>query len=378
MRVTRNGNVALDLHAGEQRVEVGGDDLLERHEALAVGHDHEAGQQQRHLDPGEAARLGDRVAHDHRQVERQVGDVGERVARVDGERGEHREDALLEHLVEVLAVVVVELVPAREDDADLAQRRARSASGKMARARRVEPVDLVADVEQLLGRRCGRRAWWSVIAGRDLVLQAGDADLEELVEVLAEDGEELGPLEQRHVGVLGQGQDAGVEVEPGELTVEVPRRVHGPETSGRPVGRSGASGPDSAWLGRCEQLSRTASVVLGDAEVPLEHEVLALGVAHDPLAVAAELRIVGRQQQQPGHDPGPEVVDHLVVAEVGPHLPVGGDRPEVHDLHVAAGRLLLGGGIGQGHGTRSRTAGSGGRRVGQPVTGRPGRTDPRG
>jgi hypothetical protein len=33
--------------------------------------------------------------------------------------------------------------------------------------------------------------------GADLVLQAGHAHLEELVEVLAEDGQELGPLEQR-------------------------------------------------------------------------------------------------------------------------------------------------------------------------------------
>jgi hypothetical protein len=47
--------VALDLHAGEQLVEVGGDDLLEGHEALAVGHHHEPGQQVGHLDPGEAA-----------------------------------------------------------------------------------------------------------------------------------------------------------------------------------------------------------------------------------------------------------------------------------------------------------------------------------
>ena len=52
------GEVALDLHAGEERVEVGGDDLLERHEPLAVGHHHEPGQQQRHLHPGEAALAG--------------------------------------------------------------------------------------------------------------------------------------------------------------------------------------------------------------------------------------------------------------------------------------------------------------------------------
>ncbi len=55
------------------------------------------GQHRRDLHPGEAALVGDRVAHGDGQVERQVGDVGERVARVDGEGGEHREDAVLEH-----------------------------------------------------------------------------------------------------------------------------------------------------------------------------------------------------------------------------------------------------------------------------------------
>ena len=112
LRVTRKASWPSISMPGEERVEVGGDHLLERHEALAVGHHDEAGQQQRHLHPGEAALLGDRVAHDHGEVERQVGDVRERVTGVDGERREHREDALLEHLVEVLAVVVVELVPA--------------------------------------------------------------------------------------------------------------------------------------------------------------------------------------------------------------------------------------------------------------------------
>ena len=73
-----------------------------------------------------------------------------------------------------------------EEDALGAGRRARSTA--------------VADLEQLLGRRApvGRGGG---DAGRHLVLQAGHPDLEELVEVLAEDGEELGPLEQRHVGV---------------------------------------------------------------------------------------------------------------------------------------------------------------------------------
>ena len=66
---------------------------------------------------------------------------------------------------------------------------------------------------------------------RDLLLQPGHPDLEELVEVVLEDREELHALEQRQVGVLGQRQDAGVELEPGQLSVvealvrgEPPRR----------------------------------------------------------------------------------------------------------------------------------------------------------
>ena len=46
-------------------------------------------------------------------------------------------------------------------------------------------------------------------AGGHLVLERGHPDLVELVEQLGEDGEELGPLEQRHAVVLGQVEQAG-------------------------------------------------------------------------------------------------------------------------------------------------------------------------
>src|SRR5581483_4024796 len=55
------------------------------------------------------------------------------------------------------------------------------------------------------------------------VQQARHPDHEELVEVAGEDGQEFDPLQQRKLGVFGQGQDAPVEVEPGQLTVEVAR-----------------------------------------------------------------------------------------------------------------------------------------------------------
>jgi hypothetical protein len=58
------------------------------------------------------------------------------------------------------------------------------------------------------------------VARRDLLLQARDTDLEELVKVAGEDGEEADALEQRVAAVLGLPQDALVEVEPRELAAD--------------------------------------------------------------------------------------------------------------------------------------------------------------
>ena len=49
--------------------------------------------------------------------------------------------------------------------------------------------------------------------------------LEELVDVPAEDREELRPFEEREVGILGEREHAGVEVEPRQLSVEVTGRL---------------------------------------------------------------------------------------------------------------------------------------------------------
>ena len=110
------------LHAREQRVELRRDDLLEQHEALAVGQRDEAGEQRRHLHPCEPLVTARRVAHGDREVERQVRDVREGVRGVDRERGEHREDRVDEHLLEVRAVVDGQVVPVGEADAFVVER----------------------------------------------------------------------------------------------------------------------------------------------------------------------------------------------------------------------------------------------------------------
>jgi hypothetical protein len=83
---------------------------------------------------------------------------------------------------------------------------------------------------------------------------------------------------------------------------------------------------------------------------PVEQDALALGVTDDPLAVAAELRVVRRQQQEPGEHAGAELVDGVAVAELALDVPVRRHRPEIHDSGVAPGRLDLG--LGARHGER--------------------------
>ena len=121
----------LDHHAGEQAVQLGGDELLGGEEPNAVGQADQPREHGRHLDPGESSLAGIGITDHRREAERQVGDVRERVGRVDGQRREHREDPLLEDIDQVRPVGVVEVVPA--DDLDARCRRA------PARARRARP-----------------------------------------------------------------------------------------------------------------------------------------------------------------------------------------------------------------------------------------------
>ena len=90
--------VVLDhLHAGEELAQVGGDQVLERQEPHRRGSSPVAPRTNRGTLLGTLTRANSsgppsRVAHDDGQVQRQPGDVRERVRRVDRERGEHRED----------------------------------------------------------------------------------------------------------------------------------------------------------------------------------------------------------------------------------------------------------------------------------------------
>ena len=188
-----------------------------RDEAL-VAQRHEAAEDRRHLDPREVLLVGLGVADQHGQVERETRDVGERVGRVDRERGEDGEDPLLEQPLAHPLLLAVELVPADQVDALLRELRDQVLAEETGM-----PLHQVAGagpdpLEHLPRQQPGRGADRQV--GRDPALEAGHAHHEELVEVVGEDRREAHPLEQRLGVVLGQLQDALVEVQPGELAVQ--------------------------------------------------------------------------------------------------------------------------------------------------------------
>jgi hypothetical protein len=80
--------VLADLHSGEQFAKVRGDQLLQRQERRRSRRAARLDANQprhvvRHLDAGEPLGQAVRVAHGHREVQREPGDVRERVGRID-------------------------------------------------------------------------------------------------------------------------------------------------------------------------------------------------------------------------------------------------------------------------------------------------------
>ena len=177
----------------------------------------------RHLDPGDdlAAALG--IAQQHAEAEREVGDVGEGPAEADHQRGQRREDLLVEAGVDLAPLLRGRRV--ERDDANplplhLGPQPALEAGVQAAvdlQHPGLDRVDLLPRAEPVGPA--------GVDPGVELLEQPGHPDHVELVEVGGVDRAEADLLEQRHRGVLGEFEHPLVEVEPGELAVEVERGI---------------------------------------------------------------------------------------------------------------------------------------------------------
>ena len=136
--------------------------------------------------------------------------------------------------------------------------------------------------------------------------------------LIEHDGAELGPLEQWNAGLVGERQDAVVEVEPAQLTVEEalvvsdPLRQQGCHTRPRSISlrRRGDRVPIRA---RCS--SRSASRLIRSR---LRRNC---GSSRGSSTSRASAR-------------GPELVEHGAVAPVAEDLPVRRDRSEIDDTGV--------------------------------------------
>ena len=219
--------VLQDVHAGEEVVEVAGDDLLQGDEGgagglvrgleLAAGDGDQARQRRRDLEPGEVLLAGAGVAQQHGEVEGQARDVGEGVGGVDGQRGEHRVDLVAEVAGEPLGLALVEVLPVDDLDIVLGQAGADVLLPQGGLAGR-ELLGAAGDLgDDLVGVEPGGAHGGD--AGLDAAHEPGHAHHVELVEVGGEDRQEPGPLQQGQVPVLGLLQDALVEVHPGQLAV---------------------------------------------------------------------------------------------------------------------------------------------------------------
>ena len=148
-----------------------------------------------------------------------VQDLREGMAGVDGQRGEDGEDLVAEKLARPFRI---RLAQRRDiEQVDVIAPRAAGGSRRSRASKHPRPGRA-----RLLGwprkRLAGVRPSGPVLDGAavDLLLDAGHADLEKLVEVRGEDGEELDPLQQRLGGVLRLLQHAPVELEPAQLAID--------------------------------------------------------------------------------------------------------------------------------------------------------------
>ena len=108
--------VLVDLHSGEQRVEVGGDHLLQRDETLTVGKRKQPPVGERHLDAGEAAPAGLGVGQADAEARGEIRDVREGMTRVDGQGRQDGVDPIGELPLQELAVIAVQVGPVHEPD----------------------------------------------------------------------------------------------------------------------------------------------------------------------------------------------------------------------------------------------------------------------
>ncbi len=230
--------VALaDHHAPEEKIQVGGNDLIEQHEFARLDFE-EPREQLRHLYPGEPALTRLRVQQADGKRQRHRADVRERVSRSNCKWRQNREDLLHKPLAQP-GVMLGNRRVLQDRDVARGERGAQLRPGHRVFCDELE--DAFARGLELLSRRqpVGRG-----LARPEAVLlaQPGHSNLEELVEVRREDRKESRALECRVALVTRFIEDARVELQPAELAVDVREGRRVAVAAGRASARGRRSG----------------------------------------------------------------------------------------------------------------------------------------
>ena len=217
--------VVDDAAPREQRVQMGMDHRRQHHERVVVAR---YGDRQLHQSRQDPRRLDDRdrglaaegvVAGElDDEVEALVDDLRKGVRRVETDRRQQRPDVALVGAGDPVALGGGKVGPADQVDALARQGRQHLVVQQPVLLGDQRP-DLDADLAQQRPRRRCRHAGGRVPAAQ-LFLDTGDPDLEELVEIAAEDAQEPQAFEQRDVAVRGQRQHAAIECEQRELAIQ--------------------------------------------------------------------------------------------------------------------------------------------------------------
>src|SRR5215212_6308102 len=219
-----------DVLAGEELVQVRRDNFFDPHKAhlgpfagtaVLVGEPHKAVYGGRHFYAGHHP--PSRVPDHDEQIQREVGDVRERVRRVYGEGREYGQYVRYELFPELSALCGADLV-VRHHAYALVFQGWYELAVKYPAPLLEELLRVVVYPEELFFR-C-HPIWNGVRELRGhLLLQPRDPDHEELIEVGLGDRDEPHPLEQRVPLIAGLLEDPVVEPQPRELPVYVQRRI---------------------------------------------------------------------------------------------------------------------------------------------------------
>ncbi len=236
-RTMRNGCTETISMPGEEQTDVGGDDLLEPDEIMMVGDRPILAGGARGAFDGDEARQGAGhfetreflvallVTDDDGKVQAEIRNMGEGMCQVQGERREDGIDRLAEVGVRLFLLGFAQFLVVQNMDARLVQLGQEFAlEALMGSVEQFEGA--LADGGELFAR--GHAVGGDLDDARlDLLAEPRDAHHEELVHVGAEDGEEFDALEERVVLVQRLFEDAVLELQQAQLTVDEEFGVEG-------------------------------------------------------------------------------------------------------------------------------------------------------